>query len=105
MEKITLDFEFIKNSRLHGDFLISCYDEDPDILITDISRYYEWRPGSCFLSVEVPEEFAVFLKLQNGKQLRVRPALPETEEIKKTFIPKSFLKPKSDLSDWLRQKK
>jgi hypothetical protein len=77
METMSMDFAFVKNSLLHGRFLVECREFNPDIEITEVTRFYLsiMAAGSAVLNVCAPDELAVVLKLRFGQCMKHRPLL------------------------------
>jgi hypothetical protein len=74
METITQDFEFHKFSAQYGRFLIAVADMSPKSKISDVSFHYRWKDSDTIrVSVDVPHDIAMLLKLQFNQELVKRP--------------------------------
>jgi len=78
---ITQDFEFTRNSLLYGQFLVECHESYPDVVITDTVRWHAYNTNTLYVTVDVPEDLAVVLKLRFGNQFRIRVGKEYTEDI------------------------
>ena len=83
---IKQDYEFDLKSLVYGKFLQECYESYPDVKITTVTSSYPTilkETSNQVVSVDVPEEVAVVLKLRFGDHLRIRPVPVETEGLRK----------------------
>jgi len=77
------DFKFKKLSIELGQFLVTINEIYPEVVIEDASKFYEFNPSHEFISIQVPEEVAVLLKLKFGDYLIERPLPPEEGWLRK----------------------
>jgi hypothetical protein len=91
METVTLDFEFKPYSYEYGRFLTICHEGYPDAVVSNGSAHFwnYYKPNHQMMTVDVPAELAVILKLTFGDHLRVRPSVAEMERLKRELIASS----------------
>lgn len=80
METVTMDFSFPMTSREYGRFLVSAHDHLPGIRIRHVEAEYCYVPGKAIVSVSVPKDIAMLLKLEFGGNIVKRPNM-EMEKI------------------------
>jgi len=85
MEKVTMDFSFPMTSAEYGRFLVACHNHLPGINISHVETYHVYSPGRAIVSVSVPENIAVLLKLEFGGSI-VKRAEPDPGLVKIKII-------------------
>ena len=86
MEKVVQDFQFHKFGAQYGRFLIAVADMAPKAMISDVSFHYDYKdPTTIRVSVDVPHDIAMLLKLQFSQELVKRPP-PKPKEDSNDYI-------------------
>jgi hypothetical protein len=80
MDKIRQDFKFTSlYSAPYGKWLATIYEAVPDVAVTAVNDWYPYTANATHVSVTVPEDIAMLLKLQFGGHLVERPAIHPAE--------------------------
>lgn len=90
---VTIDFEFPTYSRTMGEFLLYLYDNYPTGKAEEVGIHYPYKPDTQYLSVTVPEDIAILMKLKFSAELRVRPLREKNnndDDYYKTSLKKSI---------------
>ena len=70
-----MDFAFPVMKELYGRFLVTLYGHCEDVKVVDVRNFYPHEEDTAFVSMEVPLDIAMLLKLQFGNNMRKRPML------------------------------
>jgi hypothetical protein len=73
METVTMDFAFPVMKEIYGTFLVTLYRHFEDANVEDARSFYPYEKDTAIVSVEVPHDVAMLLKLQFGGNMRKRP--------------------------------
>jgi hypothetical protein len=84
METITLDFELRMYSYEYGRFLTMCYEGYPHVVVSNGSPHFwnYYNPNHQIVTVDVPHELAIVLKLAFGNCLKIRPTEEELQRFR-----------------------
>lgn len=104
MDKITQDFKFASlYSAPYSKWLSTVYEAVPDVTVASVNDWYSYSPNTTYVSVTVPEDIAMLLKLQFGGHLVERPAIHPKDVEKESFnngmAKMKILKKRMDISN------
>lgn len=76
MGKVIFDFKFNPLSALYGQFLVDVHTAYPEVVVEDCSSHYPYDSKIRYVTVSVPEDVAVVLKLTYMDCVTKRPPPP-----------------------------
>lgn len=105
MEKVKQDFKFSSlYSAEYGRWRYAVAEACPEVDVVACNDWYTWSANTTYVTVEVPEDIAVLLKLQFGGHLVERPlvhpsearkAMDENQLVKMKILKNRYIKESS----------